>query len=91
MSALPREITVTRWVCPFCHRGRSKRAATEAHIARCWRNPAAKACTTCVNFIREDCEPDVGYPGGEYCAAGVDLSAGPVPRSGCGQWAEVPA
>lgn len=87
MKALPREITVTRYVCPFCHRGRAKRAPAEAHIGRCWRNPDVRACTTCSNFIQEASEPDVGYPGGEYCAAGVDLLAGLVPRSGCDLWA----
>ena len=43
-------LKVVRFQCPHCHRTHSKRAAADAHIARCWRNPQARACKTCAHF-----------------------------------------
>lgn len=55
----PEAIVVTRYRCPFCHRSRSSKRAAAEHIARCWLNPAVKACKTCVHY-------EFG-PSGDYC------------------------
>ena len=88
MSAVPIEIQVKRYICPFCHRGRSRRPAAVEHIGRCWKNPATKACRTCSNFVPDESEPEVGWNAPEYCAAGVTL---PPPSHGsmvtdCEKW-----
>jgi hypothetical protein len=86
----PEPVTVTRWRCPFCHRSRSAKSATAAHIERCWLNPAVRSCKTCAHYEYEPpgdpCE--AGRPcscnaGHEGCGAGVDLTSGQVPRTGC--------
>lgn len=89
----PREITVTRYVCPHCSRGHSKKSAAAAHIGRCWKNPAARACTTCVHFTRgyvERC--DCGHPHCEdydeqpdTCLVGLVL-IDDKPVTGCPKW-----
>ena len=93
IATAPEPVTVKRWACPFCHRSRSAKAATVAHIARCWRNPAVRSCKTCAHYEYDPggdpCEP--GRPcscnaGSEECAAGVDLTSGPVPRTDCPLW-----
>jgi hypothetical protein len=59
----PVPVMVRRFECPFCRHRRSAMKAAAAHIARCWLNPAVKACKTCAHFTDE--------PGsGEYCEAG---------------------
>lgn len=66
----PIEIKVTRYKCPHCKRGHSKRRAAVEHIARCWRNPAVRACLSCVHFDRDE--------DGPYCDAlnaAVELEA----------------
>lgn len=82
----PIERRVIRYVCPFCSRGHSARPSAFAHIARCYRNPAAKSCKTCAAYQppeRADCY--TGYPGcNEGCGEGEDLTNGlPV---GCASW-----
>lgn len=88
MSAASRPIpvVVTRHQCPHCRRTHSKKAAAAAHIARCWHNPAARACKTCVHFTPAD--PDSPYPEHpgwpEQCEAGRNINAGIA--TGCPQW-----
>lgn len=89
----PIEITVKRYVCPFCRVSRSKRAYTAAHIGRCWTNPAVKACRTCVNFTPNDC---CGLPdlygcytpmcGVRSCAAGIDIDESAPMVTDCEKW-----
>jgi hypothetical protein len=81
----PAEIVVTRYVCPHCRRGHSRRRAAVEHIARCWRNPTNRTCKTCTHHHHEPDEPQVGLMGGPFCAAGVDL-AGEAPRIDCPTW-----
>jgi hypothetical protein len=87
----PVEISVTRYVCPHCRRGHSKRRAAVEHIARCWRNPTNRTCKTCAHLHHEHAEPEVGLAGATYCAAievdGRDLDlTGEAPRVGCPAW-----
>lgn len=77
----PLPLVVKRYQCPFCRRSRSARRAAEQHIARCWLNPAARACKTCAHFSNdEDYGPD--------CGAGVDLEKGL--RDFCPLWRALP-
>lgn len=93
-AAEPRVITVKRYVCPFCSRGHSKPVAAAAHIARCWKNPATRSCTTCKFFEQVKCcgMPDVYgcytpmCPDTDTCGRGVSLAEG-SPVSGCELWA----
>lgn len=67
--------TVTRWKCPHCPRSWASKRTGREHIARCWFNPANRACKTCTHFtprtfgdgITESASPD-------RCAAGEDLT-----------------
>lgn len=72
--ALPIPVVVTRHQCPFCRITRAKKAAMAAHIARCWHNPAAKACKTCRHYEPPQSGPydeDPGWP--EGCGAGCRI------------------
>lgn len=75
LAVQPIVCTTTRYRCPWCTRfSRSKRAAVVAHMARCWRNPAVRACKTCAFF-----QPGrVGVMDDEACLHenGPDLSGG---------------
>lgn len=88
--ALPIPVVVTRHQCPFCRITRAKRAAIVAHIARCWRNPAARGCKTCEHF--EPADPDGPYPEHpgwpEGCAQEHDLTAGL--QADCPSWQPIP-
>lgn len=55
------EITVRRWRCESCRKSWSKRSAAMKHAVECHRDPATRACTTCVHNHRDD-------EGGFYCA-----------------------
>jgi hypothetical protein len=77
VSAEPIVLTVIRYRCPFCTRSRAKKATTEQHIARCWQNPAVRACLTCARFEPPEEGPYPEHPGWpEDCAAGVDIGDG---------------
>lgn len=67
----PIAFTVTRFKCPHCSRGRSKRVAAIAHMARCWRNPDVRGCLTCRHFEPHDDDAQ------EWCTAGVSLDGKP--------------
>lgn len=90
---IPMPVMVRRWECPFCHRRRSAKAVTAEHIARCWLNPAVRACKTCAHYeswpAGEDCFP--GRPcacnaGGQECHAGVSLPSSGLPVTACLLW-----
>lgn len=93
----PVRITTVRWVCPHCSRGRSKRAATEAHIARCWDNPDNATCRTCRHAVPAQdacgCSPGCNWgTSGEACPptcdVGREVPADGTPVVGCPLWEE---
>jgi hypothetical protein len=49
-------------------------------MARCWQDPANRACKTCAHLdVGDYAEPEVGYPGREEsCVKGIDLSGRPA-------------
>ena len=61
-AVAPELITVTRHRCPFCRRSWAHKTPAAEHIARCWRNPAARSCKTCAHYDLE--------PSGEWCFPG---------------------
>lgn len=70
-------LKVVRYQCPHCSRTHSKKAAAEQHIARCWNNPAARACKTCRHFMPESEGPYAEHPLiSEECLAGRKLLSG---------------
>jgi hypothetical protein len=81
---------VLRHYCPHCGKSRSARTAAVNHIARCFKNPAAKSCRTCACYqpVEQPEYSDYGrpsYPGcPEGCDAGVNIEAGPV--TNCALW-----
>jgi hypothetical protein len=86
----PIKVQVTRWRCPFCGRGHSGRTRAVEHIGRCWFNPGARSCKTCLNF-RE------GWGNGDTCAKGIDLNVPMEHRPNvfklpinCSEWQPVP-
>jgi hypothetical protein len=86
-------VRVVRHQCPHCRRTWAHKAAAEAHIGRCWRNPAARGCKTCSNFMPPEPGPYPEHPGwSEECGAGRDLPDGGL-LAGCPLWEprEVPA
>jgi hypothetical protein len=79
------EKLVKRYICPHCHRGRSKSKQISDHLSLgCLRDPAAKGCLTCANFYQavtgkwdepsEDC----------VCDAGIDVSERKIRH--CEKW-----
>lgn len=68
----PIAITVTRFVCPFCRRSRSRKGPALIHMARCWKNPEVKGCKSCFFFEKNTCN------------AGFRLDAGLV--TDCSKW-----
>ena len=85
---LPAPITVTRHQCPHCRRyTRAKRERVEEHMGRCWQNPAARGCKTCVHF--EPADPDGPYPEHPGWPEGCRHEDGPElerPIVGCPLW-----
>lgn len=71
-------LKVVRFQCPHCHRTHAKKAAAEAHINRCWYNPAARACKTCFHYTPADSDgPYPEHPGWpEQCEKGRKLLSG---------------
>ena len=89
----PVPVTVQRYECPFCKRRRSAKRTAAEHIARCWRNPAARACKTCEHWVNEPggepcfpgrhCDCNSGYAD---CRAGVEgVDKGEI-KTGCPLW-----
>lgn len=87
-------LVVTRYQCPHCRRTRAKRTAAESHIARCWHNPAVRACTTCEHYDEGGdacgCEPGCNWgalgPIPPSCGAGVPLPEDYRPVIDCPLW-----
>ena len=78
-------LKVVRYQCPHCHRTHSKKQAAEAHIARCWNNPAAHACKTCEHYTPAEEGPYPEHPGWpEQCEQGRKLLSGL--HTGCPLW-----
>lgn len=73
----PVEIMVRRFVCPFCHRARSKRPAAQAHIDHCYMNPAQRSCRTCANHLPAEAgtHHEPGWP--EACDKGLLMTPEP--------------
>lgn len=73
----PERIQAIRWRCPHCGRSRSSRSATVEHMARCWYNPAARSCKTCVHFEEgsDGCfdDPSCNCASGESCRKGLEV------------------
>lgn len=88
----PVAVIVRRFRCPFCNRSRAAKKTVQDHIARCWLNPATRACKTCAHFTSE---PDGGYclgtpcdcnRGYQQCEAGVsDVEDGKI-QAQCPLW-----
>ncbi len=58
----PLVIQVTRYQCPHCRQSRSKKTAAIAHIGRCWKNPAVRACKTCQHHLPAYSSDDGHHP-----------------------------
>lgn len=86
----PIQVPVWRYLCPFCRRGRSTAKAASAHIARCFKNPEARACKTCAAYQPpESGDYETNYPGcPEGCDGGRDISEGLL--IGCPIWEPLP-
>ena len=78
----PIPLEVTRYICPHCRRGHSKKLACSAHISRCFKNPENRSCKTCA--YHERALPDIGYAPAEpeACARGNGEA---IPK-GCDLW-----
>ena len=83
----PIVLTVKRYQCPHCRRNHASRVRATNHMTRCWFNPDARGCKTCINFRAESdacgCEPGCNWGNSgqsipEHCAAGVDLTGRPA-------------
>lgn len=93
----PIPVLVRRYKCPHCSRSRAKKSATIAHIARCWDNPANRACRTCANYEPPESggcygDPQCNCPDDipQGCAAGVVLpDFGGDMVTGCPEWKAV--
>lgn len=78
----PIVVRAVRHQCPYCRRTWAHRAAAAAHVARCWRNPEARGCKTCMHYQPPEDGPYEQHPGWpESCDAERDLTAGLV--TGC--------
>jgi hypothetical protein len=93
IEAAPVPVMVRRWRCPFCRQSRSAKKAAAAHVARCWRNPAARACFTCASLTQHPADYGRCFPGEpcdcgapfDECAQGIDLDK-EFPRVACPLW-----
>jgi hypothetical protein len=91
---LPTPVVVTRHQCPHCRRTWAKRAAATAHLARCWKNPAARACKTCAHYdLGGDacgCKPGCNWgssgPTASACNLGLPLGLDDQPVTNCPRW-----
>lgn len=96
-DSTPETVTVRRYRCPYCGGSRAKEAAAKAHMARCWQNPAVRACKTCIHF--EPYVPALGCWGDsqcncpeepEGCAVGAWPDGAPFPVVDCPSWEASP-
>ena len=88
----PLERRVTRYVCPFCHRGHSKKPAAVEHVAVCFRNPERRACPGCVHFKLCCTGFECGCAGEPYCDVGLPFPCDESPHVAvdCEQFVPVP-
>lgn len=93
MNAIP--LRTVRWQCPHCRRTRAKRAATEAHIGRCWLNPEVRTCRTCTWYEPAHdacgCEPGCNWGSSDGavppdCGADCEVPADGTPVTHCPKW-----
>lgn len=83
----PIPFTVTRYKCPHCTRTRSSKRVIVEHIGRCWENPEARSCKTCVHHApATHVDTDYGPVAldNEFCRRGVQLDDG-LPIN-CPKW-----
>lgn len=67
--AQPIAFPTIRHQCPHCRKTWAKPSSAAAHIARCWHNPQARGCKTCIHFI----PPEPGWD--EECAQALDVTS----------------
>lgn len=68
---------VVRWQCGYCPRTLARRTAIVEHMDRCWRNPAARGCLTCVHRYEPSGDGIIEPFSPEGCRVGV-----PMPDNG---------
>lgn len=92
-DSTPEPVTVRRYRCPHCGHSRAKETAARAHIARCWQNPAVRACKSCVHFEpyvpARGCwgDPQCNCPEVEEgCAVGASPAGVSFPVVDCPSW-----
>lgn len=91
----PIPVRVLRHKCPHCSKSYNRPGRTREHMARCWHNPDAHGCKTCVHFQPAD-EQCCGMPDvnecytpwcsdvADRCRAGVSLAGRPQCTKCCG-------
>lgn len=83
----PEPVMVRRFRCPHCGHSRAKETAAKAHMARCWQNPAVRACKSCVHFMPESEGPYAEHPPiPEECAVGAWPAGVEFPVVDCPSW-----
>lgn len=89
----PEPVMVRRFRCPHCGHSRAKEASAKAHMARCWQNPAVRACKSCRHFEpyapARSCwgDPQCNCPEVEEgCAAGAWPAGAEFPVVDCPSW-----
>lgn len=83
----PIPVQVTRYLCPYCGRGRSRARTAKLHMERCWKNPSLRGCKTCIFFDTSGWaggKPVTGKPRPGRCKAGFTLTKGLVTQ--CRKW-----
>jgi len=58
---------VPRWGCPSCGHTQSSSTRIREHMARCWADPANRACRTCTHHERQNAWS------GDVCRVGLTL------------------
>ena len=75
--AFVQTLITKRYRCPFCRHSWAHKDAAYRHVSRCYLNPEAQACKTCLYYIPSE-RPDYhGYMGcPERCGMSVSLDEG---------------
>lgn len=81
----PIRYPTVRWQCPFCRKTRAHESDARAHTGRCWANPAARGCKTCIHFDQWVPDYDTGINGGEACGLDIELPERGLPLH-CADW-----
>jgi hypothetical protein len=70
----PEKVQVTRWRCTHCRRSWATRRDADNHAARCWYDPANRACKTCEHFKSGRLRtPDNELLSADACRVGVPM------------------